>query len=92
LTRDALWVSGEAGLGLSPDGEISGRRIQSRRDSYECAQRFVSMPQRQSTEDRHSHRGKMFAQQINDARFKSRELTDGNSSKAREMAGLAKHR
>jgi hypothetical protein len=89
-------VASGPGSGLSSNGEYSGRRVQSSRDSYECAQRFFSMPQRQSTEDRHPHRCKMFAQQINDGerigRLKSRELTDGYSCKAVEMPGLAEHR
>ena len=34
----------ETGSGSSPNGEVSGRRVQSSRDSYECAQRFFSMP------------------------------------------------
>jgi hypothetical protein len=84
------------GSGLSANNEVSGRRVQSSRDSYECAQRFFSMAQRQSTENRHPHRCKMFAQQINDGertgRLKFRELTDGNSCKAVEMPGLAEHR
>jgi hypothetical protein len=34
----------ETGSGLSPNGEVSGRRVQTSRDSYEYAQWFFSMP------------------------------------------------
>ncbi len=54
------------------------------------------MPQRQSAENRHSHRLKMLPQQINDgeciARMKSCELADGDACKAGEMPCLAEHR